>query len=251
MFVPETLMSALHELAAEYDRAKKDQTFQDDLSILLRDFAGRPTPLYFAERLTRKLESAKVYLKREDLKHTGAHKINSALGQALLAQRMGKRRIIAETGAGQHGVAAATVCARFGLECVVYMGEEDMRRQELNVYRMRLMGAKVVPVLSGTRTLKDATSEAIRDWVTNVNDSYYIIGSVVGPAPYPRMVRDFQAVIGREAKAQMLETAGRLPSTVVACVGGGSNAMGIFHVFVPETSVELIGVEAAGRGLDT
>ena len=207
-------------------------------------------PLYLARRLSAEV-GHEVWLKREDLLHTGSHKINNALGQSLLARRMGKRRLIAETGAGQHGVAAATVCARFGLECTVYMGEEDMRRQELNVYRMRLMGAKVVPVLSGTRTLKDATSEAIRDWVTNVNDSYYIIGSVVGPAPYPRMVRDFQAVIGREAKAQMLETAGRLPSTVVACVGGGSNAMGIFHVFVPETSVELIGVEAAGRGLDS
>jgi tryptophan synthase beta chain len=192
-----------------------------------------------------------VYLKREDLNHTGAHKINSALGQALLAQRMGKRRIIAETGAGQHGVATATACARFGLDCTVYMGEEDMRRQELNVYRMRLLGAKVVPVLSGTRTLKDATSEAIRDWVTNVGDSYYIIGSVVGPAPYPRMVRDFQAVIGREARQQMLDSAGRLPTAVVACVGGGSNAMGIFHAFISDASVQLIGVEAAGRGLDT
>ncbi|MFL5565819.1 MAG: tryptophan synthase subunit beta, partial [Gemmatimonadaceae bacterium] len=210
-----------------------------------------PSPIYLAKRLTEKCGGARIYIKREDLNHTGAHKINNALGQALLAQRMGKRRIIAETGAGQHGVATATVCARFGLDCTVYMGEEDMRRQELNVYRMKLMGAKVIPVLSGTRTLKDATSEAIRDWVTNVEDSYYVIGSVVGPAPYPRMVRDFQAVIGREAKAQMLESAGRSPSTVVACVGGGSNAMGIFHAFVPDPAVELVGVEAAGRGLDS
>src|ERR1700681_2910140 len=250
-YVPETLMAALEELEREYERAKRDRKFQARLEELLRTYAGRPTPLFFARRLTQKLGGAKIYLKREDLLHTGAHKINNCLGQALLARRMGKRRIIAETGAGQHGVATATVCARFGLDCTVYMGEEDMRRQQLNVYRMRLMGAKVVPVLSGTRTLKDATSEAIRDWVTNVEDSYYIIGSVVGPAPYPRMVRDFQSVIGREAKAQMLETAGRAPSSVVACVGGGSNAMGIFHAFVPDRAVELIGVEAAGHGLDT
>src|SRR5665647_1243113 len=217
---------------------------------MLSSYVGRPSPLSDAPRLSAQVGTS-VYLKREDLNHTGAHTINNTVGQALLAQRMGKRRIIAETGAGQHGVAAATVCARFGLDCTVYMGEEDMRRQQLNVYRMRLMGAKVVPVLSGTRTLKDATSEAIRDWVTNVNDSYYIIGSVVGPAPYPRMVREFQSVIGREARAQMLAQVGRLPATVVACVGGGSNAMGIFHPFVEDADVELVGVEAAGEGLDT
>jgi len=249
-YVPETLIPALDELDAAFHEAQRDPEFQKELDRLLKEYVGRPSPLSTAPRLSSEVGCA-VYLKREDLNHTGAHKINSALGQALLAQRMGKRRIIAETGAGQHGVATATVCARFGLDCTVYMGEEDMRRQELNVYRMRLMGAKVVPVLSGTRTLKDATSEAIRDWVTNVNDSYYIIGSVVGPAPYPRMVRDFQSVIGREAKAQMQEIAGRSPSTVVACVGGGSNAMGIFHPFVPDRSVELVGVEAAGRGLET
>jgi tryptophan synthase beta chain len=249
-YVPETLIPALDELDAAFDEAMLDPAFTNDLDRLLKEYVGRPSPLSTAPRLSEKVGCA-VYLKREDLNHTGAHKINNALGQALLAQRMGKRRIIAETGAGQHGVATATVCARFGLDCTVYMGEEDMRRQELNVFRMRLMGAKVVPVLSGTRTLKDATSEAIRDWVTNVNDSYYIIGSVVGPAPYPRMVRDFQAVIGNEAKAQMLELAGRLPTSVVACVGGGSNAMGIFHSFVEDRSVELVGVEAAGRGLDT
>ena len=249
-YVPETLVPALDELDVAFDAAIRDPEFQKELERLLKEYVGRPSPLSTAPRLSETV-GCDVYLKREDLNHTGAHKINSALGQALLAQRMGKRRIIAETGAGQHGVATATVCARFGLECIVYMGEEDMRRQELNVYRMRLLGAKVVPVLSGTRTLKDATSEAIRDWVTNVNDSYYIIGSVVGPAPYPRMVRDFQSVIGREAKAQMMELAGRPPSSVVACVGGGSNAMGIFHPFVPDRSVELVGVEAAGRGLDT
>jgi tryptophan synthase beta chain len=249
-YVPETLIPALDELDAAFDEAILDPAFTADLDRLLKEYVGRPSPLSTAPRLSERVGCA-VYLKREDLNHTGAHKINNALGQALLAQRMGKRRIIAETGAGQHGVATATVCARFGLDCTVYMGEEDMRRQELNVFRMRLMGATVVPVLSGTRTLKDATSEAIRDWVTNVNDSYYIIGSVVGPAPYPRMVRDFQAVIGKEAKAQMLELAGRLPTTVVACVGGGSNAMGIFHSFVEDRSVELVGVEAAGRGLDS
>jgi tryptophan synthase beta chain len=249
-YVPETLIPALDELDTAFDEAIRDPEFQKELERLLKEYVGRPSPLSTAPRLSAEV-GCDVFLKREDLNHTGAHKINSALGQALLAQRMGKRRIIAETGAGQHGVATATVCARFGLQCTVYMGEEDMRRQELNVYRMRLMGAKVVPVLSGTRTLKDATSEAIRDWVTNVNDSYYIIGSVVGPAPYPRMVRDFQSIIGREAKAQMMETAGRQPSTVVACVGGGSNAMGIFHPFVPDKAVELVGVEAAGRGLDT
>jgi tryptophan synthase beta chain len=249
-YVPETLIPALDELDTAFDAAMRDVAFVADLDRLLKEYVGRPSPLSTAPRFSEAVGCA-VYLKREDLNHTGAHKINNALGQALLAQRMGKRRIIAETGAGQHGVATATVCARFGLDCTVYMGEEDMRRQELNVFRMRLMGAKVVPVLSGTRTLKDATSEAIRDWVTNVNDSYYIIGSVVGPAPYPRMVRDFQAIIGREAKAQMLELAGRLPTTVVACVGGGSNAMGIFHPFVDDASVELVGVEAAGRGLES
>ena len=249
-YVPETLIPALDELSEAFDAAMSDTAFHTELDQLLKEYVGRPSPLSAAPRLSDEVGCA-VYLKREDLNHTGAHKINSALGQALLARRMGKRRIIAETGAGQHGVATATVCARFGLDCTVYMGEEDMRRQELNVYRMRLMGATVVPVLSGTRTLKDATSEAIRDWVTNVNDSYYIIGSVVGPAPYPRMVRDFQAVIGREARAQLLETVRRLPTTVVACVGGGSNAMGIFHPFVDDREVELVGVEAAGRGLDS
>jgi len=249
-YVPETLIPALDELDAAFDEAMRDTAFQAELDQLLKDYVGRPSPLGIAPRLS-EVVGCSVYLKREDLNHTGAHKINNALGQALLAQRMGKRRIIAETGAGQHGVATATACARFALECTVYMGEEDMRRQQLNVYRMRLMGATVVPVLSGTRTLKDATSEAIRDWVTNVEESYYIIGSVVGPAPYPRMVRDFQAVIGREARSQMLDSAGRLPTAVVACVGGGSNAMGIFHAFVEDASVELIGVEAAGRGLDT
>jgi tryptophan synthase beta chain len=249
-YVPETLIPALDELDSAFDEAMRDPAFTGELERLLKEYVGRPSPLSAAPRLSEEIGCA-VYLKREDLNHTGAHKINNALGQALLARRMGKRRIIAETGAGQHGVATATVCARFGLDCTVYMGEEDMRRQALNVFRMRLMGAKVVPVLSGTRTLKDATSEAIRDWVTNVNDSYYIIGSVVGPAPYPRMVRDFQAVIGQEARAQMLEAAGRLPATVVACVGGGSNAIGIFHAFVNDKSVELVGVEAAGRGLET
>ena len=249
-YVPETLIPALDELDAAFDEAMLDAGFQTELSRLLTDYVGRPSPLGIAPRLS-DVVGCSVYLKREDLNHTGAHKINNALGQALLARRMGKRRIIAETGAGQHGVATATACARFGLDCTVYMGEEDMRRQQLNVYRMRLMGATVVPVLSGTRTLKDATSEAIRDWVTNVTESYYIIGSVVGPAPYPRMVRDFQAVIGREARSQMLDSVGKLPTAVVACVGGGSNAMGIFHAFVDDESVQLIGVEAAGRGLET
>ncbi|HET7564109.1 MAG TPA: tryptophan synthase subunit beta [Gemmatimonadaceae bacterium] len=249
-YVPETLVPALEELEHAFDDAMHDPAFVAELDGLLSTYVGRPSPLSDAPRLS-ELVGSPVYLKREDLNHTGAHKINNTIGQALLARRMGKRRIIAETGAGQHGVAAATVCARFGLRCVVYMGEEDMRRQALNVFRMRLMGAEVIPVTSGTRTLKDATSEAIRDWVTNVTDSHYIIGSVVGPAPYPRMVRELQAVIGREARAQMLERVGRLPATVVACVGGGSNAMGIFHPFVGDTGVELIGVEAAGEGLDT
>jgi len=249
-YVPETLIPALDDLEAALADAMQDSDFVSELDSLLATYVGRPSPLSDAPRLSA-LVGAPVLLKREDLNHTGAHKINNTVGQALLARRMGKRRIIAETGAGQHGVATATICARFGLECVVYMGEEDMRRQALNVFRMRLMGARVIPVSSGTRTLKDATTEAIRDWVTNVTDSHYIIGSVVGPAPYPRMVREFQAVIGREARAQMLAQVGRLPATVVACVGGGSNAMGIFHPFVNDADVELIGVEAAGEGLDT
>lgn len=249
-YVPETLVPALDQLEEEYDRAMADAGFRAELDSLLHTYVGRPSSLSDAPRFS-ELVGAPVYLKREDLNHTGAHKINNTVGQALLARRMGKRRIIAETGAGQHGVATATVCARFGLDCVVYMGEEDMRRQALNVFRMRLMGAEVRPVTSGTKTLKDATSEAIRDWVTNVTDSHYIIGSVVGPAPYPRIVRDLQSVIGTEARGQMLERAGRLPATVVACVGGGSNAMGIFHAFVPDREVELVGVEAAGEGLDT
>ncbi len=242
-------MSALHELAAEYDRAKKDQTFQDELSILLRDFAGRPTPLYFAERLTRKLESAKIYLKREDLLHTGAHKINNALGQILLAQRMGKRRIIAETGAGQHGVATATVAARFGCACVIYMGKVDMERQALNVARMKFLGAKVVPVTAGQATLKEAINEAMRDWVTNVRTTHYILGSVLGSHPYPMMVRDFQSVIGVEARRQILEREERLPDLLVACVGGGSNAIGLFHPFLQDRHVRMIGVEAGGEGI--
>jgi tryptophan synthase beta chain len=249
-YVPETLIPALDELEAAFDGAMSDASFRRELDTLLANYVGRPSPLSEAPRFST-LVGARVLLKREDLNHTGAHKINNTVGQALLALRMGKRRIIAETGAGQHGVATATVCARFGLECVVYMGEEDMRRQSLNVYRMRLMGAEVVPVSAGTRTLKDATTEAIRDWVTTVRTSHYIIGSVVGPAPYPRMVRDFQAVIGREARAQVLERAGRLPRTVVACVGGGSNAIGTFHAFVDDDDVELVGVEAAGEGLET
>jgi len=249
-YVPETLMPALEELEHALAEAQADPAFEHDLVALLRDYVGRPSPLSDAPRLSERV-GARVLLKREDLNHTGAHKINNTIGQVLLARRMGKRRIIAETGAGQHGVATATICARFGLECVVYMGEEDMRRQALNVARMQLMGARVVPVSAGTRTLKDATTEAIRDWVATVTTSHYVIGSVVGPAPYPRMVRDFQAVIGREARAQVLERAGTLPTTVVACVGGGSNAIGIFHAFVPDAGVELVGVEAAGEGLDS
>jgi tryptophan synthase beta chain len=249
-YVPETLIPAIDELERAYDAARQDPAFVAELEHMLTTYVGRPSALSDAPRFS-ELVGAQVWLKREDLNHTGAHKINNAIGQALLARRMGKKRIIAETGAGQHGVATATVCARFGLECIVYMGEEDMRRQSLNVFRMRLLGATVVGVSSGTRTLKDATTEAIRDWVTNVNDTYYIIGSVVGPAPYPRMVRDFQAIIGREARAQMLERAGRLPKTVVACVGGGSNAMGAFHAFVDDPEVELVGVEAGGEGLDS
>ncbi len=249
-YVPETLIPALDQLEAAFEAASVDPSFLNELDELLSNYVGRPTALTFAPRFSKRV-GAPIWLKREDLNHTGAHKINNTVGQALLARRMGKRRIIAETGAGQHGVATATICARFGLECVVYMGEEDMKRQALNVFRMRLLGATVVPVTSGTRTLKDATTEAIRDWVTTVNDSHYIIGSVVGPAPYPRMVRGFQSVIGREAREQMLQHTGGLPHTVVACVGGGSNAMGIFAGFVADSEVELVGVEAAGEGLDT
>ena len=249
-FVPETIIPALDELATEYEQAKHDPAFRATLEGHLRDFVGRPTPLYHAERLSDRY-GAKIYLKREDLCHTGAHKINNTVGQILLALRMGKPRIIAETGAGQHGVATATVCARFGLECDIYMGEEDIHRQGLNVARMRLLGAKVIPVGSGTRTLKDATNEAMRDWVTNVRTTHYIIGSVVGPHPYPMLVRDFQAVIGIEARAQILDREGRLPDYILACVGGGSNAMGIFNPFFGDASVQLIGVEAAGEGLET
>ncbi|HEY7685538.1 MAG TPA: tryptophan synthase subunit beta [Gemmatimonadales bacterium] len=251
-FVPETLMAALEELSRVYESACADAAFWEELSLLGRDYVGRPTPLTEVPRLAAEVGSGvTVTLKREDLNHTGAHKINNTLGQVLLAHRMGKRRIIAETGAGQHGVATATVCARFGLDCVVYMGEEDMRRQRLNVYRMELLGARVVPVTSGTRTLKDATNEALRDWVSNVTDTHYIIGSVVGPDPFPRLVRDFQSVIGREARGQTLERYGRLPSAVVACVGGGSNAIGMFTAFLQDREVKLVGVEAAGEGLET
>ncbi len=248
-YVPETLVAALDDLTALYDEARADAAFWAELDALLAEFVGRPSPISVAPRFSAEV-GAPVLLKREDLNHTGAHKINNTVGQALLARRMGKRRIIAETGAGQHGVATATVCARFGLECVVYMGAEDVARQALNVYRMQLLGATVIPVESGTRTLKDATNEALRDWVTNVPTTHYIIGSVVGPDPYPRMVRDFQSVIGREAREQVLERFGRLPRTVVACVGGGSNAIGIFTAFL-EDDVELVGVEAAGRGIAT
>jgi len=247
-YVPETLIPALDELEAAWDAAMLDAAFRAELDELLAHYVGRPSALTFAPRFSEQA-GAHVWLKREDLNHTGAHKINNTVGQALLARRMGKQRIIAETGAGQHGVATATICARFGLECVVYMGEEDMARQALNVYRMQVLGAEVIPVTSGTRTLKDATTEAIRDWVANVHESHYNIGSVVGPAPYPRMVRELQAVIGRESRAQMLERAGTLPRTVVACVGGGSNAMGIFAGFIDDAGVELVGVEAAGEGL--
>jgi len=249
MFVPETLMSALNDLAAEYERAKSDPAFQDELSTLLRDFAGRPTPLYFAERLTKKLGGAKIYLKREDLLHTGAHKINNALGQILLAQRMGKRRIIAETGAGQHGVATATVAARFGCECVIYMGKIDMERQALNVARMKFLGAAVVEVTAGQATLKEAINEATRDWVTNVRRTHYILGSALGSHPYPMMVRDFQRVIGIETRRQILEREERLPDLLVACVGGGSNAIGLFHPFLQDRQVRMAGVEAGGEGI--
>ncbi|AFY56926.1 tryptophan synthase, beta chain [Rivularia sp. PCC 7116] len=255
-YVPETLMPALTELETAYQKYRNDPDFQKELQGLLKDYVGRATPLYFAERLTQYYArpdgtGAQIYLKREDLNHTGAHKINNALGQVLLAKRMGKQRIIAETGAGQHGVATATVCARFGLECIIYMGVHDMERQALNVFRMRLMGAEVRPVEAGTGTLKDATSEAIRDWVTNVENTHYILGSVAGPHPYPMIVRDFQAIIGKETRAQAEEKWGGLPDILLACVGGGSNAMGLFHEFVNEKSVRLIGVEAAGEGVDT
>lgn len=250
-YVPELLMPALMELEKYYEGAKHDESFQAELASHLKHYSGRSTPLYYAERLSDHLQGASLYLKREDLNHTGSHKINNTLGQILLALRMGKKRIIAETGAGQHGVATATVCARFGLECIVYMGEEDIRRQELNVFRMELLGAQVRPVTSGSRTLKDATNEAIRDWVTNVENTHYIIGSVVGPHPYPSMVRDFQSVIGRETRQQMLEQVGTLPNAVVACVGGGSNAMGMFSGFLDDNEVALYGVEAAGEGLDS
>lgn len=247
-FVPETLMAPLEELTAAYAVAHDEQSFQGEFAALLRDFSGRPTPLFFAERLTEAAHGARIFLKREDLSHTGSHKINNALGQVLLARRMGKRRIIAETGAGQHGVATATVCALFGLECVVYMGAEDMRRQRLNVFRMQLLGAEVREVNAGARTLKDAINEALRDWVTNVADTYYLLGSALGPHPYPLMVRDFQSIIGSEARAQILEKEGRLPDLLIACVGGGSNSIGLFYPFLKDESVRMIGVEAGGSG---
>jgi tryptophan synthase beta chain len=247
-FVPETLMHPLEELIVAYETARRDPQFEKELNDLLASYVGRPTPLMFARRLTDHLGGARIYLKREDLCHTGAHKINNAIGQALLARRMGKSRIIAETGAGQHGVATATVCALMGLKCVVYMGTEDMRRQELNVFRMRLLGAEVVGVESGSRTLKDAINEALRDWVTNVADTHYLLGSVMGPHPYPTMVRDFQAIIGREAREQILKAEGKLPDCLIACVGGGSNSIGLFYEFIPDTDVRMIGVEAGGRG---
>lgn len=248
-FVPETLMSALEELTQAYLKARKDKEFKEELDYYLKSYAGRPTPLYLAQRLTKRLRGAKIYLKREDLAHTGAHKINNTLGQILLAKRMKKSRIIAETGAGQHGVATATAAAMFGLKCEVYMGEEDIKRQTLNVFRMELLGAKVIPVSSGSKTLKDAVNEAIRDWVTNVENTHYIIGSVVGPHPYPLMVRDFQSVIGKETKKQILKQEGRLPDYLLACVGGGSNSLGLFHPFYKDKEVKFIGVEAGGLGI--
>ena len=250
-YVIETLMPALQQLEQVYEEAKNDPQFKKDLDYYLKHYVGRPTSLYFAQRLTEHLGGAKIYLKREDLTHTGAHKINNTIGSALLAQRMGKKRVIAETGAGQHGVATATAASLFGLECDVFMGEEDMRRQALNVFRMRLLGATVIPVTAGTRTLKDATSEAIRNWITTVDSTHYIIGSVVGPHPYPMIVRDFQKVIGEEANEQLIEMEGRLPHTCVACVGGGSNSIGLFYPFLEKEEVRLVGVEAAGLGLDT
>ena len=250
-FVAETLMPLINDLAAEYEKAKNDPAFLEELAYFQRDYIGRPSPLYHAERLSEHFGGAKIYLKREELNHTGAHKINNCIGQILLARRMGKKRIIAETGAGMHGVASATVAARFGLECVVYMGTTDIDRQQANVFRMKLLGAKVIPVTAGTGTLKDAMNEALRDWVTNVHDTFYLIGTAAGPHPYPAMVRDFQAVIGRETRAQMLDHEGRLPDSLVACIGGGSNAIGLFHEFLDEPSVKIVGVEAAGHGIDT
>ncbi|MDP5273812.1 tryptophan synthase subunit beta [Chengkuizengella axinellae] len=250
-YVPETLMNALVELEEAYKHYSQDQDFQDEIRYLLKQYSGRPTSLYYAERLSEHLGGAKIYLKREDLNHTGAHKINNTIGQGVLAKRMGKKKVIAETGAGQHGVASATVAALLGLECKVFMGEEDMKRQQLNVFRMNLLGAEVIPATSGTRTLKDAGNETLRYWVSNVHDTYYILGSVVGPHPYPMMVRDFQRIIGEEARKQIIEAEGKLPDTVIACVGGGSNAIGIFYPFVNDFSVKLIGVEASGKGVDT
>ncbi len=250
-FVPETLMSALLELESSYRHCKNDPDYWEELHYYYKNYSGRPTPLYYAGRLTERYGKAKIYLKREDLNHTGAHKINNTLGQALLAKRMGKSRVIAETGAGQHGVATATVATLFGLECVIYMGEEDMKRQELNVFRMKLLGGEVIPVASGSKTLKDATNEAMRDWVANLETTHYIIGSVVGPHPYPAMVRDFQAVIGSETREQLLASTGKLPDYLLACVGGGSNAIGFFHNFLEDGQIQLIGIEAAGRGLTT
>jgi tryptophan synthase beta chain len=250
-YVAETLMPLVLELEAEYRKAKQDPAFAAEMQDLWTHYVGRPSPLYFAERLTEHFGAAKIYFKRDELNHTGAHKINNCLGQVLLARRMGKKRIIAETGAGQHGVATATICARFGLECVVFMGETDVERQKPNVFRMRLLGAKIIPVSSGTGTLKDAMNEALRDWVTNVDTTFYCIGTAAGPHPYPEIVRDFQSVIGREARAQILEREGRLPDAVVACIGGGSNAIGLFHPFIDDENVRLIGVEAAGHGIET
>ncbi len=250
-YVPETLMAALHELEDVYNSTKSDASFIEELNDLQKNYNGRETPLTFANRLTKHYDKGKIYLKREDLNHTGAHKLNNTLGQILLAKRLGKKRIIAETGAGQHGVATATVCAKFGLECTVYMGEVDVERQAMNVFRMKMLGAKVIPVTSGSKTLKDATNEAIRDWVSNVDNTHYIIGSVVGPHPYPMIVRDFQTIIGNETKAQINMIEGKNPDYIVACVGGGSNAIGIFHPFITDTEVKLIGVEAAGYGVDT
>ncbi|BCB04346.1 tryptophan synthase subunit beta [Bacillus sp. KH172YL63] len=250
-FVPESLMKAVQELEAAYDEASKDEAFQAKLQSYLKDYVGRENPLYFAENLSKQVGGAKIYLKREDLNHTGAHKINNTIGQALLAERMGKRKIVAETGAGQHGVATATVCALLNLECVIFMGEEDIRRQKLNVFRMELLGAKVVGVKQGSATLKDAVNEALRYWVANVEDTHYIIGSVLGPHPFPKMVRDFQSVIGKETKEQFMEKEQRLPQAIVACIGGGSNAIGMFHPFIEDETVELYGVEAAGSGVDT
>jgi len=250
-FVAETLMPLINELAAEYEKAKSDPAFLEELAYFQRDYIGRASPLYYAERLTEHFGGAKIYLKREDLNHTGAHKINNCIGQILLAKRMGKQRIIAETGAGMHGVATATVAARFGMQCVIYMGTTDIDRQQANVFRMKLLGAEVIPVTAGTGTLKDAMNEALRDWVTNVHNTFYLIGTVAGPHPYPAMVRDFQAVIGKETREQMMEKEGRLPDSLVACIGGGSNAMGLFHPFLDDASVKIIGVEAAGHGIET